>query len=91
MTHIELENYVRTLEARVTEQDKLLAVMRQVVDSMTIASKPLDAAKLAENVKQIESGRGMCPHCGVKPNHFFHVKTCAAKNKKNNGQKETPS
>jgi hypothetical protein len=48
-------------------------------------------AKLAEKkafnapvVQQEEKQkRAMCPHCGVKPNHFFHVKNCPEKNKNN--------
>jgi hypothetical protein len=23
-------------------------------------------------------GRGLCPKCKVKPNHYFHVKNCKA-------------
>jgi hypothetical protein len=55
-----------------------------IVDSYLLASKPLDKAKVEGNVTQIqESTRKMCPHCGVKPNHFFHVKNCQEKNKNN--------
>jgi hypothetical protein len=80
MTHIELENYVRTLEARVSELEKQKA---------QYASALLDA--LRKPVEPVQEGRKMCPHCGVKPNHFFHVRTCNANKKKNNGEKETPS
>jgi transposase len=37
--------------------------------------------KAAEQIVTIapeveKSPRSMCPKCGVKPNHFFHVKNC---------------
>jgi hypothetical protein len=40
-----------------------------------------------EEVKEISQpeeapvlkGRGLCPKCEVKPNHFFHVKHCKGK------------
>lgn len=31
--------------------------------------------------EQPKSERKMCPKCGVKPNHFFHVKTCSGTQK----------
>lgn len=32
--------------------------------------------------------RPMCPHCGVKPNYFFHVQNC--EKNKNNGPDPDP-
>jgi uncharacterized protein (UPF0212 family) len=74
VTHLELEQYVRSLEARV----KALEI------------KP---AQVVEKVVEVQkdSGRKMCPHCGEKPNHFFHVKTCAKNKKKKHGETEAPS
>jgi hypothetical protein len=81
VTHIELEQFVKSLAARVAELEKPKPVHVSNVtlnpDFAALQSAPKDSRK-------------MCPHCGVKPNHFFHVKTCANK-KKNNGEKETPS
>jgi hypothetical protein len=37
-------------------------------ETVTITPAGLDALKKTE--------RAMCPKCGVKPNYFFHVKTC---------------
>jgi hypothetical protein len=72
MTHLELEQYVKSLAARIAELEK--------------KPEPLKAG-----VPQVVESRRMCPHCGEKPNHFFHVKNCAKNKKKNNGEKETPS
>jgi hypothetical protein len=80
MTHIELEQYVKSLAARVAE-----------LEARPIARLPEAGDKFPVNEAPKESGRQMCPHCGVKPNHFFHVRTCNANKKKNNGEKETPS
>jgi hypothetical protein len=30
----------------------------------------------------VETPRKMCPKCGVKPNHFFHVKNCQGQKQK---------
>jgi hypothetical protein len=48
-------------------------------------AKKVDVPALvtAAEAKIEESTRKMCPHCGVKPNHFFHVKNCPEKNKNN--------
>jgi sarcosine oxidase delta subunit len=27
----------------------------------------------------------LCPHCGEKPGYFFHVRSCAKKKNKNDG------
>jgi hypothetical protein len=78
----ELYRRVSVLEAKSTEMEKMPEVVRQLMDSYLLASKPMDQEKVAANVAAI-TGRSMCPHCGVKPNHFFHVRTC--EKKKNNG------
>jgi hypothetical protein len=82
LTHLELEQYVRSLAARVAELEKKTACLDHPF------FKPKEKAE--SPVEPPKDSRKMCPHCGVKPNHFFHVKTCANK-KKNNGEKETPS
>jgi hypothetical protein len=75
---------VMELQRRVTELEKsrltpelLLGVVTQILDNKFLASKPLDPAKVEQNV-----GRAMCPKCGVKPNYFFHVKTCQGQKQK---------
>lgn len=35
-------------------------------------------AKVSEP-EEPKPGRKMCPKCGVKPDHFFHVKNCTGK------------
>ena len=29
-----------------------------------------------KEVKEVKKGRGLCPKCKVKPNYYFHVKSC---------------
>jgi uncharacterized metal-binding protein YceD (DUF177 family) len=84
VTNTELKVALRTLEARVNEQALTISALRQVVDSLTLPKPVAVEAK--------ESGRKMCPKCGVKPNHFFHVKTCNGKQEeKINAEKVSPS
>jgi hypothetical protein len=87
VTNIELKVALRSLEARVAELEK-----RPVVEA---ERKVAQVAALAEFMKaelKPESGRKMCPKCGVKPNHFFHVKTCnGKKEEKINAEKVSPS
>ena len=81
----ELSARVDALEKRHPDmqqiQQTIQIVANQLIDNALLASKPLDRAKVEEVNKQIKAVRSMCPKCGVKPNYFFHVKTC-------NGQKE---
>jgi hypothetical protein len=71
-TTLELSQRVKGLEAKVEHLEQMVAVMRQILDSNTLASKP--------------ETRKMCPKCGEKPNYFFHVKNCTGPEKnKNNG------
>ena len=67
----ELRSRVETLEAKVAEQEQAKEVVRQMLDSAALASKPLEPA------------RKMCPKCGVKPAYYFHVKNCPQKEQKN--------
>lgn len=71
-TTLELKIRLRALEARVRVLEE-----RQVHP---------EAVKLEPIVEKSE--RKMCPHCGVKPNHFFHVKNCPEKNKNNGANEE---
>jgi hypothetical protein len=63
---IELARRIKALEARVA----------------ALESRPKDAVMFTEKLLRMEkdfaeaTGRAMCPKCGVKPNHFFHVKNC---------------
>ena len=61
---LEIARKVKTLEAKVAEQGKLLEALRQLIDNATLTQSPASPI------------RAMCPKCGVKPNHFFHVKNC---------------
>jgi hypothetical protein len=64
MTHLELEVAFRSLEARVKLLEEQVEVLK---------------AKPAVLPVEVKEGRSMCPKCGVKPNHYFHVKTCRGK------------
>jgi hypothetical protein len=76
---LEVKHRLRELEARIVALENVLKpeVFRQLVDSYLLASKPLDSEKLAQNKTRIEVNRRLCPHCGIQPNHFFHVRSCA--------------
>lgn len=70
----DLEKRVLKLEQEKVEPEKVIEAIKQLHDSQTLASKPAD--KVAENKTRIEANRKLCPKCGVKPNHFFHVRSC---------------
>jgi hypothetical protein len=58
-----------------------LAVLKATLDQMDARIKKLEQQTLRPDAPPVEiaekkSERKMCPKCGVKPNHFFHVKTC---------------
>jgi hypothetical protein len=81
MTPLELKTTLMALRAEVIalrDRVGVLEAARQVV-----GCKPLDVPKVEK-----KSERKMCPHCGEKPNHFFHVKNCQKKNKINGADKE---
>jgi hypothetical protein len=74
---------VHELFARVDALEKRLAAQQSTpAPAVAVAVDHLAEVKkyIAENGAQ----RGMCPKCGVKPNYFFHVRTCSGqkKNKK---------
>jgi hypothetical protein len=67
---IELARRIKALEARVSEMQAEIAKFHGITDLMrgTVATP----------------SRALCPKCGVKPNHFFHVKNCAGQKEKQN-------
>jgi hypothetical protein len=69
---VEMWRRIKALEDRVAELEKKPAVEEPKQEAPAV--KP-------------ESGRKMCPKCGVKPNHFFHVRTCDGQ--KQDGDKAT--
>lgn len=73
MTNLELKTALTALRL------ELIALRNRV---NALEAKPVVAKTVSE------TNRKMCPHCGVKPNHFFHVKTCREKNKNNGANKE---
>ena len=80
--NIEVNHRFRELEARIKAlEDKINAAPQEkAVASATSSVSGAPPAVVAPN-------RKMCPKCGVKPNHFFHVKTCKGQQKeKENGE-----
>ena len=86
MTLLEMTQKFKSLEARVAELENALKgreiatvaamneAMKQLMDSASLASKPLDPVKLEQNVEKI--GKKLCPKCGKVPGYFFHVRSC---------------
>lgn len=70
-----LAQRVKALEAKSSEQDQLLMVVNQLIDNATLTSNQMPVAAQ-------KTDRKMCPKCGVKPNHFFHVKSCQGQQEK---------
>lgn len=65
-TNLELKVALKELAARVDVLEAEVKVLRKV---------PTGAeTRLVES--PIKEGRAMCPKCGKKPNHYFHVKHC---------------
>ena len=52
--------------------------------------KKLAAPPLATAVEIALPARSLCPKCGVKPNHFFHVKNCRGQQQKNDDRNRDP-
>ena len=81
-----LEQRVRNLEAavhRLEQQPKTVVLPPPAQIEVTL---PVVEASNAE-AKETVAGRAMCPKCGVKPNHYFHVKWCGGE--KQDGDKAT--
>ena len=99
MSNKSLFTMIRELQARVAALEAaeskfglppdLMVAVEQMLDSRILASKPLDMAKVEENVQRIQANRKMCPKCGVKPNYFFHVKTCSGSQKEQKNAETT--
>jgi hypothetical protein len=68
-----LEQRVRILENRLAELERQATIRHEPVVTIT----PVGLEALHKMEEKIEKPtRAMCPKCGVKPNYFFHVKTC---------------
>lgn len=69
----EVKYALRDLEARIKalEDRPITAAVPTQITVSPVSDSPTTAA----------SNRKMCPKCGVKPNHFFHVKTCKGQQK----------
>lgn len=91
MTNLELKAMLRVLQAEVTDlRNRVGALEAKLTPPKT---EPVAIVPVIEYVSFAEpevkkTDRKMCPHCGVKPNHFFHVKTCQKKNKNNGANEE---
>lgn len=75
---------IKALEARVAELEK---------KSHQMDGSSRDLALLQEKIRDdlaSKPNRAMCPKCGEKPNHFFHVKNCTGQKKKNNDADDRP-
>jgi hypothetical protein len=78
--NIEVKQLIKGLTDRIAELEKrptaeqVLMLVKQALDNHFLASKPLSAPLKTPKT---------CPHCGVAPAYFFHVKNCPKK--KNNG------
>lgn len=69
--NIEVKHRISALEARITSLEHKIQVLeaKQTVPSITVKEpkEPKEPKK--------------CPHCGIAPAYFFHVKNCPKKNK----------
>jgi DNA repair exonuclease SbcCD ATPase subunit len=80
----ELKAKVQKLESEHVNPEQVIEAIRQIHGSNTIASKPIDQAKLEANIEKIRKAQKLCPHCGEQPAYFFHVRKCSASKNKNN-------
>jgi hypothetical protein len=77
---LEVKHRLREIEARIKALED-----RQKPE----AYMPAPVAAPVET--RIEVSRNLCPHCGVKPNHFFHVRSCLKNKNKNDDRNRDPS
>ena len=71
--NIEVKHALRALEARIKAlEDRPQSI---VTKETLVELAKLEALNRQEQTKP--EVRALCPHCGVKPNHFFHVRSCA--------------
>jgi hypothetical protein len=82
---LEVKHILRGINARLEALEKTQGEMRGQLDVQMMANL---APKLEEVTKQIEAAQPkvkLCPHCGEKPAYFFHVRSCAKKEKLKDG------
>ena len=65
----QLEARTKVLEAKVAEFEKKPVLLPSVHQPQLPQVAPTTE----------KPSRAMCPKCGVKPNHYFHVKWCGEK------------
>ena len=81
--NIEVKHLIRALEERIQILEESNKSLQSRVDSLSLANV---APKLVERTKELEGQpQRLCPHCGEKPGYFFHVRSCAKKKNKNDG------
>ena len=81
--NIEVKIRLRELEERIKSNEETIRSLQSRVDSLSLANV---APKLVERTKELEGQpKRLCPHCGEKPGYFFHVRSCAKKKNKNDG------
>jgi hypothetical protein len=72
---LQQQERIKSLEARV---EVLEGVIRQLVDCSDLASKPLTLEVIGEGAHRAAKV-DLCPKCGVKPNKYFHTRSCTGK------------
>lgn len=74
-----LKEPVASEKAVLVGKDEIEAAVKKIVGVEHFAdvfkARNVLTGKETEYIKKSE--RGLCPKCKVKPNHFFHVKTCS--------------
>jgi hypothetical protein len=88
-TTLELKIRIRELEARVSEQEKLLKKLSDSLSTAVPYSEVNFGVDFGVNpaivgvAEQADSdpvlhhkNYKLCPKCGVKPAYFFHVRSC---------------
>jgi hypothetical protein len=83
MTPLELTQALRVLQAEVK-------ALRDRVGKLESKPAHPSASIQVADVLQVPPARNMCPHCGVKPNYFFHVKYCQKRTKINGAETNRP-
>jgi uncharacterized coiled-coil protein SlyX len=80
---LEVKHRLRELEERIRAQGEKISSLQSQVDSMVVSNSTV----LEETTKELEAQPKvrLCPHCGEKPGYFFHVRSCAKKKNKNDG------
>ena len=85
--NIEVNHRFRELEARIKALEDKLNAAPQVSSTEMVQKTVSEPVDLHSSVPAAAAPtRKMCPKCGVKPNHFFHVRKCGQQEKEKNGE-----